>query len=191
MVKSSVCQRSSIGIFWVTKSARSANIRVWAISRTAGSMPESGSTLSRLNTLPGSAALSLLASASCEAKPSALAASTLSGSGFWLCHKSYRAAQLRLLLRRQHRADEPPDFRLAVPGTFEHGPGGFAENLRLPVFLQRHPHHRDKYGHVEQIGDGVLAGGDGTRSRRRAQFSTSGFPRDRARWCRVEACPRR
>ena len=89
-----------------------------------------------------------------------------------------RPAQFRLLLRPQHLPASSPDFRLGVPGIFQQGPGGFAENLGLPMFLQRHPRHRHKNGHVEQIGDGVRAGGDGHRSRWRAQFSFAGFRRE-------------
>ena len=81
-LKSSICHRSNVGIFCVTKSVRSAKSRVWAISRTAGSMPESGSTLSRLKTLSTRAVVAFLSFAIPEVKLTARAASTLSGSGF-------------------------------------------------------------------------------------------------------------
>ncbi len=54
MLNSSVCQRSiRRHLLAGHKVPAPASIRVWAISRTAGSMPESGSIMSRLNTLPG------------------------------------------------------------------------------------------------------------------------------------------
>ena len=49
-------------------------------------MPASGSTLSRLNTLPALVGSAWLACATCAAKPTARAASTLSGSGFCRRH---------------------------------------------------------------------------------------------------------
>ena len=51
-------------------------------------MPESGSIMSRLNTLPGLAVSALLDRATWAANPSARAANTLSGSGFSRCHNS-------------------------------------------------------------------------------------------------------
>ena len=52
--------------------------------------------------------------------------------------------QLCLLLRRENRAGVSPDFHLRVPATFEHRLGGIAENLGLPMFLQRQARHRDE-----------------------------------------------
>ena len=72
-----------------------------------------------------------------------------------------RLAQFPLLFRGQDCASKTPDFRLGVPATFEHGEGGFAEDLWLPMFLQRHPRHGDENGQVQQVRDSVWAGGDG------------------------------
>ena len=68
--------------------------------------------------------------------------------------------QFSLLIRRENRSRQPPDLQLGAPTAFEHGLAGLTQDLGLPVFLQRHPRHRDEDGHIEQVGHGVRSGGD-------------------------------